>query len=109
MGTEHVTRFGAFVRQLSEKKDVEGRPLLDSTALLFGSGMGDANTHNNSRLPVVFAGGPFKHGAHHRFERDKPSDDSPLLGDLFLTLMQSMGLEVDQFVKAKRNLNEVLL
>lgn len=109
VGTEHVTRFGAFVRQLSEKKDVEGRPLLDSTALLFGSGMGDANTHNNSRLPVVFAGGPFKHGAHHRFERDKPSDDSPLLGDLFLTLMQSMGLEVDQFVKAKRNLNEVLL
>ena len=62
VGIEHVTRFGNFIRQLGEKKDSQGRPLLDSTALLFGSGMGDANTHNNSRLPIVLAGGPYKHG-----------------------------------------------
>lgn len=109
VGIEHVTRFGNFVRKLGKKKDAQGRPLIDSTALLFGSGMGDANTHNNSRLPIVLAGGPFRHGAHHRIERDNTGKDTHLLGDLFLTLMQSMGVEEDRFVKAKRNMNEVLL
>ena len=109
VGSEHVTRFGNFLRQLGNKQDANGEPLLDSTALLFGSGMGDANTHNNSRLPIVLAGGPFRHGAHHRFEREH-SDEAPrLLGDLFLTVMHSMGMENDQFVNAKRNMNEVLL
>lgn len=109
VGIEHVKRFGNFVRQLSEKQDAQGQPLLDSTALLFGSGMGDANTHNNSRLPILLAGGPFKHGAHHRIDRDASATQSHLLGDLFLTVMQTMGLEAEQFVKAKRNMNEVLL
>ena len=107
VGIEHVTRFGNFVRQLTGKKDTGDRPLLDSTAVLFGSGMGDANTHNNSRLPVLLSGGPLKHGSHHVVDREKA--DAPLLGDLFLTVMQSMGLAADQFVKAKRNMNEVLL
>tara|TARA_R110002049_G_scaffold2750_7_gene22090 strand:+ start:30504 stop:31766 length:1263 start_codon:yes stop_codon:yes gene_type:complete len=109
VGIEHVSRFGNFVRQLGEKEDTEGRPLVDSTAILFGSGMGDANTHNNSRLPILLAGGPYRHGSHHSISRDNPVDETPLLGDLFLTVMQSMGLEEDQFVKARRNLNEVLL
>ena len=109
VGIEHVKRFGRFLRQLGEKKDAHGEPILDSTALLFGSGMGDANTHNNSRLPILLAGGPFRHGSHHRIDRESPRDDSPLLGDLFLTVMQSMGLEAEQFVQAKRNVNEILL
>jgi len=109
VGSEHVSRFGKFVRQLNEKQDANGRPLLDTTAILFGSGMGDANTHNNSRLPVLLAGGPFKHGAYHQIDRDEASDATPLLGDLFLTVMESMGLEQQRFAKAKRNMNEYLL
>jgi len=109
VGTEHVSRLGNFLRQLSEKKDIEGKPLLDTTAVLFGSGMGDANTHNNSRLPVVLAGGPFKHGSHHAIDRDDASKSTPLLGDLFLTLLESMGVEADAFAKANRNMNDYLL
>ena len=109
VGIEHVNRFGKFLRQLSQKKDAEGRPLLETTAVLFGSGMGDANTHNNSRLPILLAGGGFKHGAHHAINRDNASTSKPLLGDLFLTVMQSMGLEEDRFVNATHNMNEYLL
>ena len=109
IGREHVTRFGNFVRRLKETKDPDGRPVLDTTAVLYGSGMGDANTHNNSRLPILVAGGPFKHGAYHAIDRDNPTSTTPVLGDLFITLMQSMGVEVDRFAKAKRNMNEYLL
>ena len=109
VGTEHVARFGQFLHHLRNKKDVTGKPLLDSTAVLYGSGMGDANTHNNSRLPMLLAGGAFKHGKHHAIDRDKPSDTTPLLGDLFLTVMQSMGVNEERFVKAKRNMNDYLL
>lgn len=109
VGAEHVNRFANFLTHLREKKDPCGRPVLDTTAILYGSGMGDANTHNNSRLPIILAGGPFKHGSYHAIDRDNPSDATPLLGDLFLTIMQSMGLEEDRFMKAKRNLNDYLL
>ena len=63
--------------------------------------MGDANTHNNSRLPVLLAGGPYKHGSHQAIDRNNPSDTTPLMGDLFLTLMQSMGLDTDRFANAE--------
>jgi hypothetical protein len=38
------------------------RTLLDSTTVLFGSGMGDGNSHKNSDLPILLAGGGYKHG-----------------------------------------------
>ena len=109
VGKEQVTNFGRFLRRLNEKKDLEGRPLLDTTAVFYGSGMGDANTHNNSRLPALLAGGGYRHGAHHAIDRDKESGATPLLGDLFLTIMESMGLEQERFVKASRNMNDYLL
>lgn len=109
VGSQHMARFGKFIRQLKERKDPDGRSLIDTTVALYGSGMGNANTHDNSRLPVLVAGGPFKHGSHHAIDRDNPSDTVPLMGDLFLTLMQSMGLETDRFANAKRNMNDYLL
>ncbi|MEM7010318.1 MAG: hypothetical protein AAF585_02440, partial [Verrucomicrobiota bacterium] len=83
------------------------RQLLDTTAVVFGSGMGDANTHNNSRLPIVMAGGGFRHGKHQMIDRDGSGER--LLGDLFLSVMESMGLERDRFQKASRNINELLV
>ena len=109
VGKEHVARFGRFLRLLNGKKDAEGQPLLDTTAVLYGSGMGDANTHNNSRLPVLLAGGGFKHGEHHIIDREKETSATPLLGDLFLTILEAMGIEEERFVKAKRNMNDFLL
>ena len=109
VGKEHVTNFGQFLRRLSEKKDRQGRPLLDTTAVFYGSGMGDANTHNNSHLPVLLAGGGYQHGAHHAIDRDNETNATPLLGDLFLTIMESMGVEQERFVKASRNMNDYLL
>ena len=107
VGIEHVKRLGAFLDQLAAARDAQDRPLLDSTAVVFGSGMGDANTHDNSNLPTVLVGGGFRHGWHHEFQRDAPQPK--LLGDLYLTLMQRFGIEAERFAGAESNLNELLV
>lgn len=103
VGTEHVQRFAGFLRKLDAAQDAQGRGLLDTTAVVFGSGMGDSNTHDNSNLPTLVVGGPLRHGQHHRVPREQR-----LLGDLYLTLMQKLGVEIESFAGAKSNLNEIL-
>ena len=103
--TEHMKCFGRFLDQLTAKTDAQGRPLLDSTIVLLGSGMGDASRHANSNLPTLVAGGGFKHGQHIAIDRQ--SKDVPLLGDLYITLQQQLGMEVDSFSNANRNLNHL--
>ena len=61
--------------------------------ILYGSNMGDANTHDNSNLPILLAGGGFQHGQHLAFKHD---DNTPL-SNLFVTMLQRMGVEADAF------------
>ena len=96
-----------FLERLATTKDVGGRSLLESTAVVFGSGMGNASAHANTNLPVVLAGGGFKHGRHLFFPKQGRSQ-TPLC-NLFVTLLQQMGIERDQFGSSTGNLNQVLL
>lgn len=101
----HMECFSGFLRQLSEKKNPEGRTLLDDTVILLGTGMGDASRHSNANLPILVAGGGFKHGQH--IATNAKAKDAPLLGDLYITLKQRLGLESDSFSTATRNLNHL--
>lgn len=107
VGMEHVKRLGAFLDKLKTSLDAENRPLLDSTIVVFGSGMGEANTHDNTNLPTLIVGGGFRHGQHHQINRKASS--TRLLGDLYLTLMNRFGVNAEQFAGAKSNMNEYLL
>lgn len=107
VGMEHVKRLGVFLDKLKSNKDANDRPLLDSTSVVFGSGMGDANTHDNSNLPTLLVGGGFRHGQHHKI--DRKAVNQRLLGDLYLTLINQFGVEAGQFAGAKSNMNEYLL
>ncbi len=80
------------LKNLAAKPDGDAR-LLDRTMILYGSNMGDANTHDNSNLPILLAGGGFKHGQHLAFKRDA---NTPL-SNLFVTMLQQMGAEADAF------------
>lgn len=75
--------------------------LLDRTMVLFGSNMGDANVHNNTNLPILLAGGGFHHGQHLVFDRDH---NTPLC-NLFVSMLQRMGIETDQFASSAGTLN----
>jgi hypothetical protein len=70
--------------------------LIDRTMVLYGSNMGDANTHVTSNLPVIFAGGGFKHGQHLAFDtrRNYP------LPNLYVSMLQRLGIETDQFASS---------
>ena len=69
--------------------------MLDHTIVLFGSGMGYGGTHSNRNLPILVAGGGFKHLGHVD-TRDASGRNMPLC-NLFVTLQQRFGIERDKF------------
>ncbi len=73
-----------------------GEPLLDRTMILYGSNLGDANAHSTINLPTLFAGGGFRHGQHLAFDR---SQNYPL-PNLFVSMLQRMGLEEGKFASS---------
>ena len=94
--TEIVRSFDSLLTQLSERSDASGS-LLDHTSVLFGSNLGNANAHTPVDLPILVAGGGFTHGQHivHEGEHNAP------LCDLYVTLLQRMGVETDSFGQSK--------
>jgi hypothetical protein len=89
---EHMRRLEALFSGLRGAKE-GGETLLDRTMVLYGSNLGNANTHVTTNLPVLLAGGGFRHGQHLVFdlERNYP------LPNLFVSMLQRLGLEVDRF------------
>jgi hypothetical protein len=86
-----------FARFLDTLKSIEvgSGTLLDKCMVLFGSGMGNANAHTNSNLPIVLAGGGFKHGEHKTYPASG-LNRQPLC-NLYLSMLQRFGVEVDSF------------
>ncbi len=80
---------------LASTKSVDGS-LLDRTSVLYGTCMGNANAHSNLNLPTLLAGGGFKHGQHLAFDKDK---NYPL-PNLFVSVLQRLGVEADKFATA---------
>ena len=76
-----------------------GETLLDRTMVLYGSNLGDANAHSTTNLPTLFAGGGFRHGQHLAFDR---SGNYPL-PNLFVSMLQRMGIEDDKFALLDRH------
>lgn len=92
--TYQIEQFAKFLARLSRMDDGD-RTLLDSTAVLFGSGIGDANTHKNSDLPILLAGGGYRHGEFKQLPAAGPNK-VPLC-NLFVDLAQRMGVEAESF------------
>lgn len=102
----YATQFSRFLTKLKETPDSDGRSLLEATVVLFGSGMGNASSHSSRNLPIMIAGGGFRHGNHHRFERH--GRDGRPLSDLFVTILQQLGIEQDAFSTSSSSLNHLL-
>jgi hypothetical protein len=81
-----------FLARLKQTKE-DGVSLLDRTAVFFSSNLGNASTHATRNLPVLLAGGGFKHGQHLAFDPGNP----PPLCNLYVTLLQRLGVEADRF------------
>lgn len=104
--TFYAEQFSRFLTKLKETPDAMGQSLLESTIVLFGSGMGNASSHSSRNLPIMIAGGGLRGGSHHRFERH--GRDGRPLADLFVTILQRLGIEQDAFSTSTSNLNHLL-
>lgn len=71
----------------------DGASLLDRTTVFLGSNLGDGSSHSVKNLPVLLAGGGFKHGQHLPFDPQNP----PPLCNLYVSMLQRMGIETDKF------------
>ena len=89
---EIVKLFAELLTSLSVRHD-DGSSLLDSTTVLFGSNLGNANSHSAKDLPILVAGGPLPHGRHVAYEGEV---NTPL-SNLFVSLLRAIGLEIDTF------------
>ncbi len=119
-----IEQFSYFLTRLAETKDLNGKPLLDSTMSLFGSGMCYGHSHGNANLPLVLAGGSdlgLKHGSHLDFNQGakgfngyalnkegaltsehyqlcgRPANTDAHMSNLLLLMAQRMGVQIDQF------------
>jgi hypothetical protein len=71
----------------------DGGTLLDRTIVFLGSNLGDASSHSVKNLPVLLAGGGFKHGQHLPFDPQNP----PPLCNLYVSMLQRLGVETETF------------
>jgi hypothetical protein len=96
---EQMKTLRDFLKQLKETKE-EGATLLDRTMVFFSSNLGDASTHAVKNMPIVFAGGGFKHGRHLAFD---PKDPPPL-SNLYVSMLQRLRIDTDKFGSSKGTL-----
>ena len=120
-----VEQFSYFLTRLTETSDIGGRPLLDTTMALFGSGMAYGHSHGNANLPLVLAGGSacgLKHGHHvdlnqghfdgyqlddpgqHYRLCSRPVNSNAHMSNLLLLMAGKMGVEADRFADSNSEL-----
>lgn len=116
--TFSIEQFSYFLTRLTETPDLNGRPLLETTMSLFGSGMAYGHGHGNANLPLVLAGGTscgLQHGRHidlnqgyfdgyqldtpgkHYHLCSRPVNEGAHMSNLLLTMAQKMGVETETF------------
>jgi hypothetical protein len=84
--------FGEFLDKM--KAGAEGEhTLLDRTAIFYASNLGNSSSHDNTNLPIILAGGGFRHAGHVAFDRK----NNALLSNLFVRMLHQMGVEAKSF------------
>ncbi len=91
----HMKLLGQLLTDLKAVKEGDDH-LLDRTMVLYGSNFGDANAHTCFNLPTLLAGGGFRHGQHLAFD----SQQNYPLPNLFVSMLQRMGIESDRFASS---------
>jgi hypothetical protein len=90
-----LTVFGDLLKAFRDVNETGGS-LLDHTQVLYGSCLGNANSHSNQNLPLILAGGRFKHGKNLSFD----SNNNTPMANLFVTMLQGLGIEAGKFASS---------
>jgi len=123
-----VEQLSYFLDQLKAHQE-EDRTLLDTTQVLWGSGMAYGHSHGNANLPTILAGGKalgYKHGTHVDYNLPKigkydvsnatehykicsrPVDGDARLSNLLLTMVQRVDVKADKFQDSVKPISEIV-
>ena len=100
----HVSLFAYFLEKLKSTAEGEGT-LLDHSAILYGSGMGNPDVHDHVNLPILVAGGAagrIKGARHIKYKEPVP------LANLHLTLLDKIGVRLDSFADSNGKIPDLL-
>ena len=89
---EQMKLLADFLAKLKSSKE-SGADLLANTMVLYGSNLGNASSHDTRNMPMLLAGGGFRHGQHLAFD-DKQNYPLP---NLYVSMLQRLGIEADKF------------
>lgn len=89
---EQMKLLGGFLAKLKTSQE-SGSDLLANTMVLYGSNLGNASSHDTRNMPMLLAGGGFKHGQHLAFDAQK---NMPLC-NLYVSMLQRLGVETERF------------
>lgn len=83
---------GEFIEKMKQSQDGQ-QSLLDNTAILYASNLGNSSSHDNNNLPILLAGGSFKHQGHLAYD----TKENTLLSNLYVRMLHHMGIEAEAF------------
>jgi hypothetical protein len=93
---------GEFIEKMKKAPDGE-QSLLDRTAVFYTSNLGNSSSHDNTNLPILLAGGTFKHKGHVAFDRK----NNTLLSNLYVRMLHHMGIEAKSFGASNGVISEI--
>ena len=99
----HIEQVAYFLERLKSTKEGDSN-LLDNSMVMFGSGLRNGNRHAEENLPIILAGGgggQIKTGRHLILEEETP------LANLYMTMGQIMGVDLDCFADGTSIVSEV--
>ena len=106
--TAHMAGAARFMKALKEARDIDGSSMLDNTTVLIGSAMADAAKHRRVDFPLMIAGGKYRHQRHLSCGLEHEHKNE-MACDLYVTVLQQLGFEMDAFASSKSNLNGALV
>ena len=97
-----IRQFSRFLGLLKETREA-GSNLFERSVVISASNLGNASAHTGDNLPVLLAGGGFKHQGHVAFDRvhNRP------LSNLYVRALQQVGIEAEQFGASDGVVSEV--
>ena len=104
----HMAGAARFLKTIKETRDLDGRSMLDNTTVLIGSAMANASKHRRVEYPLMIAGGGYRHQRHLSCGADYEHKNE-MACDLYVTVLQQLGFEMDTFSSSESNLNGALL
>ncbi len=90
----HMQQYAYLIQRMKDIKETDGSCMLDNSVIAYGAGLGDGATHQCFDLPMIVAGkaqGQIKQGRFLKL------NSGTLNSNLWLTMAQLMGLELDSY------------